>query len=61
MVLRLSRNGEDWTSLEIPSDRQLGASDVVQWGKRLVVLMDGDGGPAVAALDNFDEVLAAVK
>jgi hypothetical protein len=60
-VLWLSRNGEDWTSVDVPGDRQLGASDVVQWGKRLVVLRDGDGGPAVSSLDNFDQVLAEVK
>jgi hypothetical protein len=58
-VVWLSRDGERWQAVPVPSDRRLEGSDVVEWDGRLVVAATSDADPEVWILENAEEVLAA--
>jgi hypothetical protein len=57
-VVWLSRDGERWRAVPVPSDRPLEGAEVLDWDGRLVVAATSASDPEVWILENSEELLA---
>ena len=56
-VVWLSQDGQDWSAVDVPSDRMLEATGIAVSDKGALVALTGMNGPAVAILKNVGELL----
>ena len=56
-VVWLSGDGQRWTPVDVPADRILAATDVVPSPTSVVVALTSLSGPAVAVLENANDLL----